>query len=57
MVKIRKFTVTGKQSREINKKTPVKNSHAKSNMAIIETVAAIIVVAGLGVWYYKKHRK
>ncbi|GEO47943.1 DUF916 and DUF3324 domain-containing protein [Companilactobacillus kimchii] len=53
----RKFTVTGKQSREINKKTPVKNSHAKSNMAIIETVAAIIVVAGLGVWYYKKHRK
>ncbi|WP_164505150.1 DUF3324 domain-containing protein, partial [Companilactobacillus hulinensis] len=63
----RKFTITDKQSREINKKTPVKNSHTKSIMTIVETIAAIIVVAGLGVFgitkniksktRYEKHKK
>ena len=53
----RRFTVTGKQSQAINRKTPVNNAN-KANGALIGGIAAlIIIIIGIGIWYIKKRRK
>lgn len=49
----RKFTVTSKQTKAINKKTPVDRG---SKDLIIGIIAGVAVIGGLVIWYYRKHR-
>ncbi|WP_334333267.1 DUF916 and DUF3324 domain-containing protein [Companilactobacillus sp. HBUAS59544] len=49
----RKFTVTSQETKAINKKTPVDRG---SKDLIIGIIAGLVVISGLVIWYYRKHK-